>query len=303
MKKPEYCPKWFNIDAYDDLADLPRNGLSMALWMRKMNYKGYCSDIERFERGEVSEQNGGQNTTRESIQAYSLEYLTLLATKWLVPPENRDSQTKEDYNPLAVEQDIFREFQLGDIAYLFSECYLRHPQMRQIFQKAPAHLDEVIKQGYTDQAIEQMEWIVREECGAPPSYLDTPLSDVFNYADIFIIDFSQSDEVLKMAFEQKLKEIRAKESKLNEYWFGERTKRFTDAEIRKIIEYRVFAYIDLYAYGQITGRKFTDIEMAAMIYPPRDNTPLNFDAVDRIARTVKPKAIELLERTNPRLLL
>ena len=43
--------------------------------------------------------------------------------------------------------------------------------------------------------------------------------------------------------------------------------------------------------------------MAAMIYPPRENTPLDFDAVDRISRTVKPKAIELLERTNPSLLL
>ena len=109
-----------------------------------------------------------------------------------------------------------------------------------------------------------------------------------------------------MAFEQKLKEIRAREAaqeQKNTFWRGERTKRFSDAEIRRIVEYRYFAYIDLYVYSLITGRKFTDVEMAAMIYPPRDNTPLDFDAVDRIARTVRPKAIELFERTNPRLLL
>lgn len=65
----------------------------------------------------------------------------------------------------------------------------------------------------------------------------------------------------------------------------------------------MLAYIDLYIFGKIIDRKFTDVEMAAMIYPPTNNTPLNFDAVDRIARTVRPKAIELLEKTNTRLLL
>ena len=119
------------------------------------------------------------------------------------------------------------------------------------------------------------------------------------------IVINKSDEVLKMAFEEKLKEIRAKKAaqKSDIFWNGTRTKRFSDAEIRRIVEYRYFAYIDLYTYSLITGRKFTDVEMAAMIYPPRNNTPLDFDAVDRIARTVRPKAIELFERTNPRLLL
>ena len=61
--------------------------------------------------------------------------------------------------------------------------------------------------------------------------------------------------------------------------------------------------MDLYVYSLITERKFTDVEMAAMIYPPSNNTPLDFDAVDRIARTVRPKAINLLDKTNHRLLL
>ena len=304
MKKPEYCPEWFDIDAYDDLADLPRNGLSMALWMRKMNYKGYCSDIERFERGEVSERNGGTNTTPEQIKAYAIEWLSMLATKWLAPPENKNSQAKEDYDPLEAEQDIIREFCLGDVVNLFAEFYLVNPQMRRIFQQASVRMDRAIRLEYQDY-LTDIVVMTEEENPIPESDLDTPLSEVSDYADIFIINLAQSDEVLKMAFEQKLKEIRAKESKskLSTYWSGRRTKRYTDAEIRKIVEYRVFAYIDLYVYGQITGRKFTDVEMAAMIYPPRDNTPLDFDAVGRIARTVKPKAIELLERTNPRLLL
>lgn len=53
MKKPDYCPEWFDIDLYDNLAEQPRDALSMALWLRKMNYRGYFSDIERIERGEI----------------------------------------------------------------------------------------------------------------------------------------------------------------------------------------------------------------------------------------------------------
>lgn len=298
MRKPDYCPEWFDIDLYDNLLNQPRDALCMALWMRKMNYKTYLIEMEGKENNHL--------TTEE--KAHSLEWLEMLATKWLVPPKNRDSQTLESYNPLAVEQDIIQELSLRNIANLFAKCYLELPQMRELFQIAAPRLDDLVEEGCADQVepiepLEQMDWIIKEECTTPESYLDTPLTDVSNYADIFIIELSHSDEVLKMAFEQKLKEIRAKEQKSDNFWNGTRTKRFSDAEIRRIVEYRYFAYIDLYTYSLITGRKFTDVEMAAMIYPPRDNTPLDFDAVDRITRTVRPKAIELFERTNPRLLL
>ena len=298
MRKPDYCPEWFDIDLYDNLLNQPRDALCMALWMRKMNYRNYLIEMEGKENNHL--------TTEE--KAHSLEWLEMLATKWLVPPKNRDSQTLESYNPLAVEQDIIQELSLRNIANLFATCYLELPQMREIFQIAAPWLDDLVEEGCADQVepIEHMELIIKEECDIPKSYLDTPLSDVSDYADIFIIELSHSDEVLKMAFEKKLKEIRAKEKireQSDSFWEGNRTKRFSDAEIKRIVEYRYFAYIDLYTYSLITGRKFTDVEMAAMIYPPRNNTPLDFDAVDRIARTVRPKAIELLERTNPRLLL
>lgn len=296
MKKPDYCPEWFDIDLYDNLIDQPRDALCMALWMRQMNYRSYLMSDKYTDIG----------LTKEMRQKDALEWMEVMIIKWLAPPKNRDNQTIDNYNPLAVEQDIIQELSLRNIADLFSECYSIHPQMRKLFQKAPAYLDDLIKYGCTEQAIEQMERVIKE-CRISQSYLNTPISNVSDPAvDIFMINLSYSDEVLKMAFEQKLKEIRAKEAaqeQKNTFWRGERTKRFSDAEIRKIVEYRIFAYIDLYVYSLITGRKFTAVEMAAMIYPPRDNTPLDFDAVDRITRTVRPKAIELLERTNPRLLL
>lgn len=201
-----------------------------------------------------------------------------------------------------------------DVARIYAESYVEIPEMYQFFKGTEDILDSCILHK-DDGANAHTEWFhlkdimpestTGENINAMEEFLDMPLSEHSNYADIFIIDLAQSDDVLKMAFEQKLKEIREKEASKDglEFWHSNRTKRFSDAEIRKIVEYRIFAYIDLYILGVMTNRKFTDVEMAAMIYPPKNSTPLNFDAVDRIARTVKPKALELLERTNPLLLL
>lgn len=303
MRKPDYCPEWFNIDLYDNLAHQTRDALSFALWTRKMNYKSYLLEIE----GEDI-RNGGNNITKEDVKKYALEWLAMLATQSMIIPAQYigSNQDKENYNPLKVEPNIIKEVKLKDIAYLYAQSYFELPYMREFFQKASMHFDEAIRRGYIDQALENAEYIIEDKFPTLQSEYGAALSDKLNYADMFIIDLSQSDEVLKMAFEQKLQEIREKEAaheQKHPFWYSGRTKRFSDSEIKRIVEYRVFAYIDLYTYGQITGRKFTDIEMAAMIYPPRENTPLDFDAVDRISRTVKPKAIELLERTNPSLLL
>lgn len=298
MKKPGYCPEWFDIALYDNLINVTRDTLSLALWMRKMNYRAFLDDLEN-----KGERNGGNNITLEEKKQYALEWLITMATTWNASPiKHKDSQNKESYDPLRAEPDIIIEAKLTDIAYLFSESYFQLPHMREFFQKAAVIFDEQIKLGGNTELGMEIADSVIKECVTDPLEYETKISECLNYSDIFIVDTSQSDEVLKIAFERKLKEIRERETADN-YWFGKRTKRFSDAEIRRIIEYRVFAYIDLYTYGQITGRKFTDIEMAAMIYPPTENTPLDFDAVDRISRTVKPKAIELLERINPRLLV
>lgn len=136
----------------------------------------------------------------------------------------------------------------------------------------------------------------QEDIKAINNLFRKPVSKTLNYSTMIHINLGSSDEILEMAFKQKLKELRQQEER-------ERTRRFSDAEIRKMIDYRIFAFMDLYVYSLIVERKFTDVEMAAMIYPPSNNAPLDFDAVDRIARTVRPKAMELLEKTNARLLL
>lgn len=296
--KPDYCPEWFDITLYDELKNYSRDNLSLALFVRILHYKNVLIELENISKED-----------RENWQNYAIEWVKYAANNWLVSPiKTKDTLQKETYDPLKADPDIIQEVTLSEIGAIYADCYCNIPEMRKLFQEATPELDKAIKEfdlsSYRSEAYAYLtDWLPddkysNDERKSFEDFLDCPITKKLNIEHLFRIDFSQSDEMLKMAFDKKLKEIRAKEQDKEK-----RTKRFSDAEIKKIIEYRVLAYIDLYIFGKIIDRKFTDVEMAAMIYPPTNNTPLNFDAVDRIARTVRPKAIELLEKTNTRLLL
>ena len=298
MKKPNYCPDWFDISLYDGLSDFSRDELAMALWLRKMNYR---STKEEFDAGSHL-----TDKEKEEVRVHALNWLKCCANEWTTQPiKHKNSGNRINYNPLEVETDILREVTWGDIARLHAESYVEIPEMRKFVQETRQILEECIKH-FEDGANAHTEWFSPDDIlpeDMPPqdvkaidNLFDMPVSETSNYSTMIHIDLGLSDEVLEMAFKQKLKELRQQEER-------ERTRRFSDAEIRKMIDYRVFAFMDLYVYSFIVERKFTDVEMAAMIYPPSNNAPLDFDAVDRIARTVRPKAMELLEKTNARLLL
>lgn len=298
MKKPDYCPDWFNISSYDGLSDFPRDELTMALWLRKMNYNRIKEKISVSSH--LTEQE------KEDAKEYSLNWLKYCATEWVTQPiEYKNRYNKTNYNPLEAERDALYDITWADIARIYTESYVTIPEVRQFVQETRQTLEyciEHLKNGaniHTDWLSPSdilPEDMAPQDRKAIDNLFDTPISKTLSYSPMVFIDLGISDEILEMAFKQKLKELRQQEER-------ERTRRFSDAEIRKIIDYRFFAFMDLYTYSLITGRKFTDVEMAAMIYPPSNDIPLDFDAVDRIARTVRPKAINLLEKTNPRLLL
>lgn len=298
MKKPNYCPDWFDISLYDGLSDFSRDELSMALWSRQMNYR-----ITKEEFDAVSHLTDKE---KEEVRVNALNWLKGCANEWIAQPiKHKNSGNRMNYNPLEVETNILRDVTWGDIARLHTESYVEIPEMRKFVQETRQILEECIKDLETGVNI-HTDWLSpdnilpedmpSQDVKAINNLFDMPVSETSNYSTMIHIDLGLSDEVLEMAFKQKLKELRQQEER-------ERTRRFSDAEIRKMIDYRIFAFMDLYVYSLIVERKFTDVEMAAMIYPPSNNAPLDFDAVDRIARTVRPKAMELLEKTNARLLL
>ena len=297
MKKPNYCPDWFDISLYDGLSDFSRDELSMALWFRQMNY-------ERL--GEIINGSYITKQEKEDEKAYALDWLKCCANKWVVQPiKYKNSGNRINYNPLEIDPDILSDITWGDIARIYTESYVTIPEVRQFVQETRQTLELCIKNLETG-ANMHTDWLSpsdilpedmpQEDIKAINNLFRKPVSKTLNYSTMIHINLGSSDEILEMAFKQKLKELRQQEER-------ERTRRFSDAEIRKMIDYRVFAFMDLYVYSFIVERKFTDVEMAAMIYPPSNNAPLDFDAVDRIARTVRPKAMELLEKTNARLLL
>ena len=299
MKKPDYCPDWFNISIYGKLSDFSRDELAMALWFRQINY-------DRIKEG-MSIGSHLTKQEKEDAKEHSLNFLKDCANEWITHPiEYKNRGNKINYNPLEVKEDVLSDVTWTDIARFYTESYVEIPEIRQFVQATRPRLELCIKNLETGANI-HAHWIspcdiLPEEM--PPqdiksidNLFETPVSKTLNYSPMVYIDLGMSDEILEMAFKQKLKELRQQEE-------GQRrTRRFSDAEIRKIIDYRFFAFMDLYVYSLITERKFTDVEMAAMIYPPSNNTPLDFDAVDRIARTVRPKAINLLDKTNHSLLL
>lgn len=298
MKKPDYCPDWFNISIYGKLSDFSRDELAMALWFRQINY---YSIKERLRIG-----SHPTKQEKEDEKEHSLNWLKQCANEWITQPiEYKNRGNRINYNPLEVKTDVLSDVTWTDIARFYTVSYVEIPEIRQFVQETHQTLELCIK-NLKNGANIHTTWISPcdilpeemppQDIKAIDNLFKTPVSKTLNYSPMVYIDLGMSDEILEMAFKQKLKELRQQEER-------DRTRRFSDAEIRKIIDYRFFAFMDLYVYSLITERKFTDVEMAAMIYPPSNNTPLDFDAVDRIARTVRPKAINLLDKTNHSLLL
>jgi len=298
MKKPNYCPDWFDISLYDGLSDFSRDELAMALWFRKINHN-------RIKK-EISASSHLTEREKEAAKADTLNWLKCCAIEWITQPiEYKNRGNKTNYNPLEIETDVLADVTWTDIARIYTESYVTIPEVRQFVQETRQTLELCIKNLETGANI-HTDWISpdnilpedmpQQDIQAINNLFRAPVSPTLSYSPMVFINLSMSDEVLEMAFKQKLKELRQQEER-------GRTRRFSDAEIRKMIDYRFFAFMDLYTYSLITERKFTDVEMAAMIYPPSNDAPLDFDAVDRIARTVRPKAMELLEKTNARLLL
>ena len=314
MRKPDYCPEWFDIARYDKLADFSREELSMILKSRQSSLQMFHEDIEHARtKGEFSRDE------EEIREKYIADTVWFAASFIERTPEFRQEQAylgnlNQEVNnvwfghmncrPMRVASNHIREASLYDIAALYARAYIKFDEMRSFFKESQKMLDECINLPDSEFNV-GMDWLsVRELLPENTSkemidridcLLESTANQALPYSNLFYIDLNQNDKVLEAAFVEKLKEVRAAEAK--------RSRRISDAEIRKIVEYRVFAFIDLYLYSVFSGRKFTDWEMANMIYPPSHDTPPNFDAVDRIARTVRPKAMTLLKDTDHRLFL
>lgn len=302
-KKPDYCPEWFDIDLYDNLRFASRDELSMQLWLRQLNHSYILREPDTCPN----------DATDEEIYQHNHDWIIWAATKCLQSGMKCKGSPKnaEDYDPFEYTDinEIISEAKLRDIANLYMDSYLQFPLMRELFQQLPVELDRCLKDGVTNR-----DWISAEDLlpeNTPKERIDLfkqefekRIDDELGYSTMVHISLNYSDELIIEAFKKQLAAIRERHKEIEKPFlsrFTRKSERLSDSEIKRIVEYRVFAYIDLYLWGLIQEKSFTNNEMAAMIYPVQD-VPLDFDAVDRIARTVKPKALNLL-KTNHWLLL
>lgn len=85
-----------------------------------------------------------------------------------------------------------------------------------------------------------------------------------------------------------MEQIRLKQFQSSSY------KQLSDVKLKRLAEYMILPFIDIYLWNLANGTSLTDRQMANLIYPIRENTPLDFDAVDRVARTTRPTAMKIL---------
>ncbi|WP_224776499.1 DUF6387 family protein, partial [Citrobacter freundii] len=65
----------------------------------------------------------------------------------------------------------------------------------------------------------------------------------------------------------------------------------TDNDLKKLCEYKVLPYIDLFLWGEITGITLTQFQLAQLLFPDE----FEVDIKDRLRSVTRPKAMELLE--------
>ena len=271
IKKPEFCPDWFDINIYDDvLPSLDRENLAMCIFTRQMQYKGNLDKEYKHS---------------ERVKGYDENFIIMMATEWLKIFKKRSQiKTKEETDPQYA--DVISELKLFDVVWLYADCYLKRPILREYLKNnLPAYLEELLEIGGNEMGIAPNDILEKnnENYQLITDELDNS-ANVLNYSTMFHVDTNYSDEVILQEFKIKLSEIRAKEN--------DRGKRLTDIEISKLIEFKVLPYMDLYLWQTVTETNLTYAQIADLLYPLETREP-NFDAVDRISRVTHKRAMQL----------
>lgn len=97
------------------------------------------------------------------------------------------------------------------------------------------------------------------------------------------INTDYSDEVIIAAIKEELVKIRSRQR-------NNSGKRYSDSYIQNLVNDNVIPYIDLMLWQKITKNYLTDTQIANLILP----NEYNIDRVNKVRKTVKVKADELL---------
>ena len=175
----------------------------------------------------------------------------------------------------------------------YAACYSLSKEMRDHFNFIKKAADSKFEQGYENQNVFDGLLDLNSSCLKHDNEAEKQFSEMMDKGEdishAFILnDLSYSDEILIEAFKKHLEQIRLKQFQSSSY------KQLSDVKLKRLAEYMILPFIDIYLWNLANGTSLTDRQMANLIYPIRENTPLDFDAVDRVARTTRPTAMKIL---------
>lgn len=263
-EKPDYCPDWFDLENYRVCESYTRNHWWKSIMIRKVVlYNGIKDDVA--------------NGISKDFLLQSLIHLS----------KNNELIFKGQD---VIENSSIDEMGMFDFIDLYAELYEQSPEVmngvNDMLKKHFDKRDEVIDS--IDTFWDDFEHDVNSKSGMD---LYSPLSENYQGIRKFIsIDFNNNDEKIMRDFSNWLANERKINNQLN------RSQKKTDNDLKKLHEYRVLPFIDLFFWGEITGITLTQYQLAQLLFP----NEFEVDIKDRLRSVTRPKAMELLEsRVDP----
>ena len=268
MKKPDYCPEWFDLLKYEEY--VPK--FIRIDWLTNIKARLYI--FRDLREG---------NESLDDIQKEIAELPNLLSYY-------KVNNSKEKIIEEEIISDSVIPLDFFNIAFYYAGCYTLSEQMRNQLNFIKEESDRIIEKGLNGHDLfnDLVEIDITGGDELDEKYFEL-LDGGKSFMHAFLInDLSYSDEMLVEAFKKHLAKIRLKQFQVENY------KQISIAKLNRLCENMVLPFIDIYLWMLATGNFLTDREIANIIYPIRDNTPLDFDAVDRVTRTTKPTALKIL---------
>lgn len=259
-KKPDYCPEWFDLDNYTICQSFSRSDWWKAITFRRISlYTGISKDL---------------------MDGINREFLI----NTLIYFSKNNEKIHSGYD--VIESSSVEEMKLFDFIDLQSFLYEHNPKViNQINSILNSRLGVASAEGHCDGALSwhDMDFNIPDEL---PFDLHAALSDNYSGIKKFLnVDLTCSDEKILSDFSVWLKNEREAGIK------NAKSQRKTDNDLRKLHEFGILPYIDLFLWCEITGTQLNQYQIANLLFP----NEVNVDIKDRLRTVTRPKAMELLK--------
>ena len=258
IKKPDYCPEWFNLENYE-----PCKKFNRASWHRV-----FLSRLIYFDVSFLPEQKKRRGYEKGIKHASSHDYLLKLSI------DNRSINK--------IHESGILDFSAYEFLGTYEYFKTNHPDflnfVDECMEKEKQHPDKFY---WFEEVIESEK--------TPSINLESPSGRQILGMDAFLIavNMNANDESLVQDFQEWLKEKRKLHYAKKEFY-----KRLTESELSKLVYLNILPCIDLILWGEATNNQLKYHQIARLIYPNEYDIDIN----ERVRKVSIPLAKKLIER-------